>query len=96
VGYRQFARDWRGRRTGVLPGMKQRRAGSIVTISSSRDIGLILDRRCRTQQPTHRAKHGTHSKDQQRALIDMHPIKRLGTPEDVAGAALFLASDASG
>jgi len=25
-------------------------------------------------------------------LIDMHPIKRLGTPEDVAQAALFLAS----
>jgi 3-oxoacyl-[acyl-carrier protein] reductase len=27
------------------------------------------------------------------ALLDMHPIKRLGTPEDVARAALFLASD---
>ena len=26
------------------------------------------------------------------SLIDMHPIKRLGTPEDVARAALFLAS----
>jgi 3-oxoacyl-[acyl-carrier protein] reductase len=28
-------------------------------------------------------------------LVDMHPIKRLGTPEDVAQAALFLASDNS-
>jgi 3-oxoacyl-[acyl-carrier protein] reductase len=25
----------------------------------------------------------------------MHPLKRLGTPEDVARAALFLASDQS-
>jgi 3-oxoacyl-[acyl-carrier protein] reductase len=30
---------------------------------------------------------------QKQALLDLHPIKRLGTPEDVARAALFLASD---
>jgi 3-oxoacyl-[acyl-carrier protein] reductase len=30
---------------------------------------------------------------QQKALIDVHPVRRLGTPEDVARAALFLASD---
>jgi 3-oxoacyl-[acyl-carrier protein] reductase len=27
------------------------------------------------------------------ALVDLHPIKRLGKPYDVARAALFLASD---
>ena len=29
-------------------------------------------------------------------LAASHPLKRLGTPEDLAQAALFLASDASG
>ncbi|PYO60995.1 MAG: hypothetical protein DMD70_07600 [Gemmatimonadetes bacterium] len=30
---------------------------------------------------------------QKHALVDLHPIRRLGTPEDVARAARFLASD---
>jgi 3-oxoacyl-[acyl-carrier protein] reductase len=30
---------------------------------------------------------------QKTALVDIHPIRRLGTPEDVARAALFLVSD---
>jgi 3-oxoacyl-[acyl-carrier protein] reductase len=33
--------------------------------------------------------------DVQRSLAQSHPLRRLGTPEDVAGAALFLASDES-
>jgi len=32
----------------------------------------------------------------QTMLIEEHPVRRLGTPEDVANAALFLASEASG
>jgi len=30
---------------------------------------------------------------QQAAMADLHPLKRLGTPADVAEAAAFLASD---
>ncbi|GGM57418.1 SDR family NAD(P)-dependent oxidoreductase [Dactylosporangium sucinum] len=33
--------------------------------------------------------------DVQRSLAEAHPLRRLGTPQDVAQAALFLASDAS-
>jgi len=32
----------------------------------------------------------------QEQLIQAHPVQRLGTPEDVADAALFLASQRSG
>ena len=33
---------------------------------------------------------------QKKALVEAHPIRRLGTPEDVARAALFLVSDDAG
>src|SRR5204862_8171245 len=36
------------------------------------------------------------SEPMQQQLIEAHPIRRLGTPEDVAQAALFLASEEAG
>jgi len=110
----------------VVPGMKQRRRGNIITISSvaghrphptspvpyaaakagieilTKDVAAqvgpfgirvnciapetILTERNRERIP----------EAQQRALIDLHPIRRLGTPDDVAHAAAFLASEDAG
>jgi 3-oxoacyl-[acyl-carrier protein] reductase len=106
-----------------LPGMKERRAGSIITISSAaarrphphspvpyaaakaglqiltQDVAAqagpfgiranciapetILTQRNERQIPA----------AQQETLAAMHPLRRLGTPGDVAHAALYLASD---
>jgi 3-oxoacyl-[acyl-carrier protein] reductase len=109
----------------VLPGMKRRRTGNIITMSSA------AARRAHPRSPVpyavakagiqmltqhlaaqvgafgirvnclapeiilteHNAAHIPEA--QQAALVEMHPLKRLGTPEDVARAALFLASDQS-
>ncbi len=107
----------------LLPGMKQRGHGSIVTMSSAaarrpnsgspvayaaakaaielltKDVAAqagpfgirancispetILTERNRQRIP----------QEIRHALIDSHPLRRLGTPEDVAEAALFLAAD---
>jgi 3-oxoacyl-[acyl-carrier protein] reductase len=106
-----------------LPGMKERRRGSIISISSaagrrphprspipysvakagielmSQDVAAqagpygirvncIAPETILTERNLERIP-----KEQLASLVDEHPLKRLGTPEDVAQAAVFLASD---
>ncbi len=109
-----------------LPGMKERKSGNIITISSA----AARRPSSRSPIPYTAAKAGiqvmtqivaeqagpfgirvnciapetilTERNEQQipdatkQELVGMHPIKRLGTPEDVAETALFLASDQAG
>jgi len=110
---------------GFLPGMKQRKTGNIITISSAAarrptarspipytaskagiqvmtqiiaaqagPFGIRAN--CITPETILTERNQQHIPDEQKqALLDMHPIKRLGTPEDVARTALFLASEDS-
>ena len=109
-----------------LPGMKQRRRGSIITMASS--AGRKADARAPIPYAAAKAAIALMTQDvaaqagpsgirvnciapetimtarmleqipaaQQAAMADSHPLKRLGTAEDVASAAVFLASDAAG
>jgi 3-oxoacyl-[acyl-carrier protein] reductase len=110
----------------VLPGMKQRQAGNIITVSSAAArrphpqslipyaaakagiqmltqhlaaqvgpygirVNCIAPETILTERNRQRIPDA-----QQQALVDQHPIRRLGTPADVARAARFLASEDSG
>jgi 3-oxoacyl-[acyl-carrier protein] reductase len=109
-----------------LPGMKQRRAGSILTISSAAarrphpqsplpyaaaKAGIeILTQHLATQVGPYGIRANCIAPEtilternqsripdaQKKSLLDVHPLKRLGTPEDVARAAAFLVSDDAG
>jgi len=106
-----------------LPGMKERRRGSIITVSSTAGrrphpgspipyaaakagivlltqdaaaqagpfgirVNCVAPETILTEQNLQQIPAGL-----QTTLADAHPLKRLGTPQDVAAAAAFLASD---
>jgi 3-oxoacyl-[acyl-carrier protein] reductase len=107
----------------ILPGMKERHRGTIITVSSAAArrphpgspipyaaakagiqiltqdlaaqvgpfgirVNCIAPETILTERNEQRLADG-----QQQVLVDAHPLRRLGTPDDVARAARFLASE---
>jgi 3-oxoacyl-[acyl-carrier protein] reductase len=110
----------------VLPGMKERKTGNIITMSSAagrrphprspvaysvaksgielmtQDVAIQagpynIRANCIAPETILTERNEQRIPDTQKpALIEAHPLKRLGTPQDVARAALFLVSDDAG
>jgi 3-oxoacyl-[acyl-carrier protein] reductase len=109
----------------VLPSMKRRRTGSIITLSSAAarrphpasplpyaaakagielltqhvaaEVGPFAIRvNCIAPESILTESNQQQIPDAQKTqMIEAHPLKRLGTPEDIANAALFLASESA-
>lgn len=107
----------------VLPGMKQRRVGNIITVSSAagrrpnprspiayaaakaglclltQDVAMQVGEfgirvNCIAPETILTERNQQRIPEAQKAmLVDLHPVRRLGTPDDIADAALFLASE---
>ncbi len=110
----------------VLPGMKARKHGNIITMSSSagrranprspipyaaakaaielltQDVAMQAGPygvrvNCIAPETILTERNQARIPDSvQTQLVEAHPVRRLGTPEDVASAALFLASEDAG
>ena len=110
----------------ILPSMKRRRTGSIITISSAaarrphpaspmpyaaaKAAMELMTQSLAAQAGPYNIRvnciapetiltetnERTIPDAQKATLVETHPIRRLGTPEDVARAALFLASEDAG
>ncbi|WP_414475728.1 SDR family NAD(P)-dependent oxidoreductase [Microvirga sp. M2] len=113
--------------SAVVPGMKARRSGKIVMISSGAGLGIsltgiqayasakagqlglmrqlgyelgpfginvnaIAPGFLRTS-PDYERQWASYGPEGQKAMIDSIPLRRLGEPQDIAHAVLFLASD---